>query len=449
MTKICVWNILSSGIGSRFGLIPKQEYIFKGKTILQHTIDNIININNEIEIDVVFKIFIVSNSRKLNHTYINGGETRIDSIYNAINYHNKNKTNYDFMIFHDAVRPNIDCNLITNLLNFNPDDNLMVIPVSELVNSVINVNEKFPVKRENLVNTHTPEVFTKKSINILSNCYTNNEYSTSIFNIGLMNNIPFKLVPNSEINFKITYQSDIKKLNDIYDKTLNYSEQKFTKLIDNNFLYTKKNILILGGTSGIGYNLFLELNKLDIHNIHTYGSNNPIESDTFFNKLPNLKWDIIIHSVGSINGKIKKIVDITMESYLESYKIHYESVLRLIHYLNDNQPNYDSKLIIIGSSSSILGTKNMSNYSPLKSALSRLGEVIDQEHKNIKCNIIHPGRTDTKLRKNIALNEHSDILINPSILSKILINIIKTNLRGKNIFISKFNEKEFLKYHSI
>lgn len=439
-------NILSNGIGSRFGHFPKQYYMIKGKTVLDHTIDNITENLSELN-HIKYEIYIVSNDKHEHYPTINGGKTRIGSILNAINYHKG--SDYDLIFFHDAVRPLLSPDLFNEVYDLYSNKiketpSFSIIPISKLVNSII-YKDGNTVDRDLLLNTHTPEIFTKDAIQcIVANDLhqIDTKLKTSLINISLELNIPYVFVQNPINNFKLTYKNDIIRYNLISSSQAFYSNDLIKLYDDPDYELSDKNVLVLGGTSGIGYSL---VNRLNEHNnVHAFGSKDKIQNENFFSQLPNIKWDIIIHSIGNLKNMVKPIKHIKIDELNLSYKIHYESIIRLLHYIDSSQQNRKVKLIVLGSSSYNRGDKNMVAYSPLKAAISILGEIIAKEYPYINCNVVHPSRTDTKLRQIITKNEPKTLLLDSDVVAKFITDILKTSLNGKNILISKFDEMEYV-----
>ena len=138
--------ILAAGSGSRFGLdIPKQFAKVAGKTILEHTV-NTFQVHNKIdEICIVVKSgwewkvegIIASSGFEKVKKVLQGGKERKDSSFCAIKaYEKKNNIN---LIFHDAVRPFISEEIITNCIEALKLYDAVDVAVSA-VDTIINVD---------------------------------------------------------------------------------------------------------------------------------------------------------------------------------------------------------------------------------------------------------------------------------------------------------------------
>lgn len=101
--------ILASGNGERFGEnIPKQFFVFRGKTLLEHAIDafeknknidEIILVTNPKFRDLAEEI-LAKNSYKKISKLLNGGKTRVESSYIGTSEAPDDAN----VLIHDAVR---------------------------------------------------------------------------------------------------------------------------------------------------------------------------------------------------------------------------------------------------------------------------------------------------------------------------------------------------------
>ena len=110
--------IAAAGIGKRFGgSKPKQYCKVNGKSVIERSVRPFI------ESERVSKIIIAISENDLeikNQDFYNtekvefifGGDTRQNSIFNALNHANDK---YDYVITHDAARPNVIGDDILNL----------------------------------------------------------------------------------------------------------------------------------------------------------------------------------------------------------------------------------------------------------------------------------------------------------------------------------------------
>ena len=112
--------IAAAGAGKRFGSnVPKQYSKLNGKSVIERSVRPFIDSDNVSKIiiaiskdDLEIKNQDFYNSKKIELVF--GGDTRQKSIFNALEHA---EDNYDYVITHDAARPNVIEDDILNLLN--------------------------------------------------------------------------------------------------------------------------------------------------------------------------------------------------------------------------------------------------------------------------------------------------------------------------------------------
>ena len=210
--------LLAGGNSNRFkSNLPKPYHKIAGKTLIE------LSINKIRQFKELNKIVIVCNKKHLkflkdinlkNIKIINGGITRQQSTYNALNHLNKIK-GVKKVLIHDAARPNFSKNLIKNILNKAKTNNV-VIPVLKLQDALKEKKGKdkfLSLKRNSYFLTQTPQCFEFNKIFNLhkkkKNIYKDDDLSL------IENNNKIKLISGEKRNFKITDKNDFKLLRDI------------------------------------------------------------------------------------------------------------------------------------------------------------------------------------------------------------------------------------------
>ena len=201
--------ILAAGKSRRFNdKVPKQFNFYKGKMLLEHSI------NKALDSKIFNKIILVINKshikyiKNINREKIHivyGGKERSDSSKNAIVYLKKFKP--DKIFIHDAARPNFSLNLIKRLSN-KVQNNKAVVPFIKINDSLKYKRDKFFVDldRDKFILTQTPQCFDYK---ILHKNFKQNNKMTDDISIFLKKKIKVKFIPGEKKNFKITYKSDL------------------------------------------------------------------------------------------------------------------------------------------------------------------------------------------------------------------------------------------------
>ena len=225
--------ILAGGIGSRMGGTdtPKQFLTLGNKPVIVHTIEKFV-INSKFD-----KILVLSPQNFINHTtnlieeyfdddnniiVLEGGQTRNDTIINAIEYisDNFNIDDESIIVTHDSVRPFVTHRIIEDNIKaakkFGACDT--VIPATDtIVESVDSkVISNIPI-RDNYYQGQTPQSFKINKLSDLINTLSESESNilTDACKIFVLKNEDVYLVDGEITNIKITYPYDLKLANTI------------------------------------------------------------------------------------------------------------------------------------------------------------------------------------------------------------------------------------------
>lgn len=214
--------IPASGSGVRFsGKTPKQFIKAGGKEIIAYTlntfnrireVDSIIIATRKEYFDRLIKIVFENRFDKV-AKIVEGGEHRMDSVYNALM--NTNCAKNDFIIIHDAVRPFVSHDLINRLIK-EAKKQKVVIP-GLLINDTVKRTDnksivKETVERENLYRVQTPQVFRYDVlIKSFEKAYKDNYLGTDEASITEHAGYKTKIINGETSNIKITVKEDLKK----------------------------------------------------------------------------------------------------------------------------------------------------------------------------------------------------------------------------------------------
>lgn len=220
--------VLAGGIGSRMGNVekPKQYLSIADKPIIIHTLEKFF-INEKFE-----KIVVLCPEQWINHTkdlikkYIGdndkivvlcGGETRNETIMNAINYI---EDNYDIdddsvIVTHDSVRPFITHRVIEENIKYAKEYGACdtVIPATDtIVQSLDNKVITDIPDRSKMYQGQTPQSFRIKKLKDLYCGLSDEEKEilTDAAKIFVMKGENVYLVDGEVFNIKITYPYDLK-----------------------------------------------------------------------------------------------------------------------------------------------------------------------------------------------------------------------------------------------
>ena len=157
--------IVAGGNGTRMGAsVPKQFLLLQGKPILMHTIQRFYNYNKAINIVVTLPVVEVERWQQLcaehnfsvQHSIVNGGETRFHSVKNALDTINEES----LIAIHDGVRPLVSDDTIKHCFN-EAQQSGAAIPVIECPESIrrITGNSSIAVDRSLYRLVQTPQIF--------------------------------------------------------------------------------------------------------------------------------------------------------------------------------------------------------------------------------------------------------------------------------------------------
>ncbi len=205
--------ILAAGKSRRFkSKLPKQFNIYKGKMVLEHSINKAINSKIFEKIILVINKSHLKYIRKFKNKKIHivyGGNERSISSLNAIKYLKRFKPKKIFI--HDAARPNFSIKLIKKLSRLIKKYKA-VVPYTKPDDSIKIKKELFyeNFERDKIILTQTPQCFDYK---MLKDNYSKNLNITDDVSILLNNKIKVKFIPGERDNFKITYKKDLNNSN--------------------------------------------------------------------------------------------------------------------------------------------------------------------------------------------------------------------------------------------
>lgn len=225
--------ILAGGVGSRMGNsdVPKQFLNLGDKPILIHTIEKFI-INSKFD-----KILVLTPNNFINSTIdlikniegetdniivLEGGETRNDTIRNAISYIKSNFSVDDdsIIVTHDSVRPFVSHRIIEDNIKMASEYGACdtVIPATDtIVESVDGDTISSIPLRDYYYQGQTPQSFKINKLDSLYNNLSKEEIDslTDAAKIFTLNNEDVFLVEGDVTNIKITYPYDLRLANTI------------------------------------------------------------------------------------------------------------------------------------------------------------------------------------------------------------------------------------------
>ena len=214
--------LLAAGNSNRFkSNLPKPYHKIGGRTLIELSLNKIRKFKEFKKIIIVHNKKHAKYLKKINLKniiLINGGKTRQQSTFHALNYLQKKKI-FNKVLIHDAARPGFSLNLIERIL-IESKKNEIIIPIIKLQDALKERNKEdgfFNLKRNNFFLTQTPQCFNLKKIFNFHKKYKN-KYNDD--DLSLVNDAKIKYINGEKKNFKITEKYDFDLLRDLYKSNL-------------------------------------------------------------------------------------------------------------------------------------------------------------------------------------------------------------------------------------
>lgn len=221
--------ILAGGVGSRMGVDrPKQFLMVQDKPIIAYCFD-IFQKHCDIDKMVVvvsdeWQQYVVEIAHKYGISKICGyapaGKTRQHSIYNGLKCIDKNASDTDIVIVHDAARPLVSDEIISDCIKgaTEYDGAMPVITVKDTVyQSADGSKIDRLLKRSELFAGQAPESFKFKKYYQIHNQVTDEEIENTAGSseIAFRHGMDVRMVKGSERNLKITTVEDLETFESI------------------------------------------------------------------------------------------------------------------------------------------------------------------------------------------------------------------------------------------
>jgi len=430
--------------------LPKQFVKLAWKPVIQYTIEKFNNHSLIDEILVVINkdyITILENiikQIKLNKTIniIIWWATRQESSYNALKFLEDKVKKEDNVLFHDAVRPFIDPDIITNVVEslkrYNAVD--VAIPV---VDTLIKVKDNFIVdipKRNKFMRWQTPQGFKYWIIKESHERAKKDNFSEVTDDCWLV----LKYFPEEKIyvvrweekNIKITYPIDIFIANYLIQL---WNKIKNTSVNENYFNW--KVVVIFWYSSGIWKEIFSLLKSIENCKVYWFSRSNGVDVRNVKDVQYSLQQvyekekriDIIINTAWVLYKW--QLEDLSYHQILEQIEVNYIwSVIvskESIKYLKQTKWH----LILFWSSSYSRWRENYTIYSSTKAALVNFVQWLAEElgKYDIKVNIISPERTLTPMRIKNFWKEPKNKLLDAEDVALVTLKIIESWITWQNV----------------
>ena len=199
---------LSNNIKKQFIKIhDKQLFLFSFDSFCSSNIDKILIVSSKEDINYV-RSLVSSNEKFLD--VIAGGETRQQSVKNALDYLKGILADDDVILIHDAARPLIKFPLINEVINktIEYDCCSLILPIKDTIISLSNNNYESTLERDKLASVQTPQGFKFK---IIYEAHLKAMHSSATDDAQLVKSLGLNihLIKGDEQNFKITTNEDL------------------------------------------------------------------------------------------------------------------------------------------------------------------------------------------------------------------------------------------------
>ncbi|MFV5491922.1 2-C-methyl-D-erythritol 4-phosphate cytidylyltransferase [Acinetobacter sp. ASP199] len=215
-----LWAIIpAAGSGSRFSKTELKQYqMIQERTVLEHTVARL----NQLPLtgyvlaigsqDDVAKTLAFSNQDKAH--FCTGGTERVNSVLNALTYLSEITSEEDWVLVHDAARPCVSQNALTDLVNTATETDqaaILAIPVRDTLKRVVQGHDiETTVDRSTLWQAQTPQMAKlgqlKRAIEqALQDGATITDEASALEHVG----DSVRVVQGRSDNLKITYPDDL------------------------------------------------------------------------------------------------------------------------------------------------------------------------------------------------------------------------------------------------
>lgn len=450
--------ILAGGVGTRVGLgIPKQFLKVAGKSLIEHTIGVFETSNHISEIVIMMNpewISEVEDIVRRAHfkkvtSILPGGSTRNETTQLALSCFKDEDT----VLFHDAVRPLVDEQIISNcveLLNtYQAID--VVIPSAD---TLVIVDESGIIQdippRSSFRRGQTPQGF---NAGVLKSAYElanrdSNFQATDDCSVVLKYRPDVKIatVAGSEYNMKVTEPIDLF----LVDKLFQVSSLELDKRTDEERkqALSGKVAVVFGGSEGIGSALADSLTELGVE-VRSFSRNTTDTDVADLSKVTAAlestyaelsRIDFVVNTAGILN--IGKIAEQPLAEIDSTIAINYVGAVNVARASHKFLSETHGHLLLFTSSSHTRGRADYSIYSSTKAAVVNLGQALADEwaSDNISVNVVNPERTSTPMRTKAFGEEDPNSLLTANDVAQSCIDVLTTKTTGHVIDV-RISEK--------
>ena len=415
--------ILASGAGERFGAnVPKQFLTLNGKMVATYAIETFKRC------DLIDHVIVVCHGQWLDiaerlgaDEVVPGGATRNESTYNGLEACPPGTTK---VLTHDAVRPFVDDATIRRCVEALDQWPAVdtCIPSADTIIEIDGQNIADIPPRHCLRRGQTPQAFDYQSI-LSAYRYVDQRDATDDITIAIKFGLKCGVVEGSIWNIKITEPQDLF----VAERIMQYRDATVRQP-----LVKGKNILLFGGSGGIGRGIIDQLRSLGA----AVTAPTRQEVDLGANALPpslfDGQWDCIIHCAGVLIAGTKPA------DYETTMNVNLRSAVLVADLAEKTMPK-GGNVVFVGSSSAMKGRAFAPFYSASKAALNNFTEGIAEAlaDKGICVNCVNPGQTLTPMLADAGLPSDQDRALSVEHVVTAIISYCDTEQTGQIVNIRK------------
>lgn len=451
--------VLAGGVGARMGLsIPKQLIKIAGKTVIEHTIENL---NASPDIDEILVLMtpgyldpiqpiLKSGKYSKFSTLLEGGSTRNETSRIAIAALSQRLPDKTKVLFHDAVRPFVDERILKDLSVALEHSGAVDTAIAS-ADTLIEVDDEGYIvdvpDRSRMRRGQTPQGF---HLDVIRRAYelagTDPDFQATDDCSVVLRYTPevrIAVVPGSDKNMKVTEPIDVA----IADKLFQLGSAVVDAGTDESrrAAMSGKTLVIFGGSYGIGQEVarLAEHYGATVHNFSRSSTNTHVQNRAEVRAAleeaaqASGSIDYVVNSAGLLTmGTLESVTD---EMIHETIDVNLLAPILIAQESLPYLRTTNGHLINYTSSSYTRGRANYSLYSATKAAIVNLTQALSEEwaEDGIRVSCVNPERTRTPMRTNAFGTEPIDTLLDASEVGAVTIDLLGSRSTGQVIDVRR------------
>ena len=443
-TATSVAIILAAGSGSRMGSkTPKQLHNINGTSIVRMACATfeackqisatVVVVQPEIQDQVRHVLTGLDKVR----TVLNGGETRQESCFVALQWISKHCKSH-YVLVHDAARPFVAPETIQACIQELREHKAVDVTYPS-TDTIVQVQNGFVTHIPPRTLMHcgqTPQGFHTQTILDAYNKYydTNHSYAAATDDCGVLRatypEVAIKAVVGKRSNIKITYPEDVTRA----EHVLNQYSTMPTR--SDSFAHLKgKQLVVVGGSSGIGHCVAALATEHGAHVTvlsRTVGGLDITDAQGVhdaFERIPSI--DYVVVTAGTLHvGPLctqnihTDVVQTIATNFTGAANVASAAYAKLLQ--------TSGHLIFFGSSSYSQGRPNYAVYSATKAAVVNLTQALGEEWRGqVRVNCVCPARTRTNMRLQAFGEEDPRTLLSPEAVARAALMVLGATASGQ------------------